>query len=268
MKELTVDEYKNVLLDILIQIDQICEMHHLKYAISDGTLLGAVRHHGFIPWDDDIDIIMPRDDYAKLASILNTGDYSINFICIEYNKDTCFPFGKVCAKNTVIKESNLLPIDGYGAYIDVFPMSRLPFKGKWLNYRRWHIYVRLASYSKLEKIRKGSNLFITVARKIEWWFSRLFSTERLVTKLNNDEKKIDSIMKEKGGDFQYGNLWEARHLNRNIFDNQKKVEFEGHLFNGTSNPDEFLRETYGDYMKLPPKERQVAHHYIQCFIKE
>ena len=163
MKELTIDEYKKVLLDVLIQVDKICEEHQLKYAIAYGTLLGAVRHHGYIPWDDDVDIIMPRDDYDKLAHILNTENRAINFIRIEENKDTCFPFGKICAKNTTIKETNLLPIKGYGAYIDVFPMCRLPITGRWLDYKKWHKYVRLASYSKLGKIRKGSNPIITIA---------------------------------------------------------------------------------------------------------
>lgn len=268
MKELTIDEYKMVLLDVLIQVDKICEEHQLKYAIAYGTLLGAVRHHGYIPWDDDVDIIMPRDDYDKLAHILNTENRAINFIRIEENNDTCFPFGKICAKNTTIKETNLLPIKGYGAYIDVFPMCRLPITGKWLDYKKWHKYVRLASYSKLEKIRKGSNPIITIARTVELWFSRVLSTERLVNKVNNDEKKIDAIMKAQGGDFQYGMLWDSGRFASDIFDNQKKVEFEGYYFNGTSDPDRVLRESYGDYMQLPPKEKQIPHHYIQCFMTE
>lgn len=268
MKELTIDEYKKVLLDVLIQVDQICEEHNLSYAIAYGTLLGAVRHHGYIPWDDDVDIIMPRDDYDALAHILNTGNYPINFIRVEENKDTCFPFGKICAKNTTIKETNLMPIEGYGAYIDVFPMCRLPLYGKWLNYKKWHKYVRLASYSKLERIRPGSNPLITFARKMELIFSRVMSTERLVNRVNDDEKKIDAIMKKQGGDFQYGMLWDPGRFKKDIFDNQQKVEFEGYFFNGTKDPDDVLKRSYGDYMQLPPKEKQIPHHYIQCFVQE
>ena len=112
MKELTLDEYKKVLLSILVKIDEICRRNNLTYCLQAGTLLGAVRHKGFIPWDDDVDIMMPYEDYDKLSSILNTGNYDINMIRIEENKDTCYPFGKVCAKNTILQEGNLQPIKG------------------------------------------------------------------------------------------------------------------------------------------------------------
>ena len=99
-KQLTMEEYKQVELGILIKIDKICREHNINYFLYAGTLLGAVRHQGFIPWDDDIDISMLREDYDKLAKIIQNGDYGINFIRIEENPDTIYPYGKICDTTT------------------------------------------------------------------------------------------------------------------------------------------------------------------------
>ncbi|HFI0573211.1 TPA: phosphorylcholine transferase LicD, partial [Streptococcus suis] len=262
------EEYKKILMKSLIEVDRICTENDINYALCYGTLLGAVRHEGFIPWDDDIDIIMPREDYDKLAHLINSqDDLPINFIRIEEQQDTCFPFGKICAKQTFIEESNLHPIVNYGAYIDVFPMNRLPLKTSKFSLMKWNIFLRLASYSKLKKVRHSKNIIITFFRYVEFYFSKLFGTKFLVNYINDNEKRIDNLTKKNDTAFCYGLLWDKVRFSSDIFMNQQKVKFEGHLFNGTSNPDYVLRQSFGEYWNLPPIEERVPHHHIVCYVE-
>ena len=269
MREIGIEEYKAVIFDVLCKVDGICRDNGLKYCLGDGTLLGAIRHKGFIPWDDDIDIFMPVEDYNKLADIINAEDYNLSFIRIEENKTTCFPFGKVCAKNTLINESNLRNIDGYGAFIDVFPFARIPDEDYWNNEKKWQTIKRIAAYSKLIRFSKSKSFKTNIGRALEFALSRCVNTEKLVRRIVNDTNKVNTYVKNNNLNYKYGILWAKKYrFPEDVFENQEEVEFEGHMFYGTSDPDLILRMTYGDYMKLPPKEQQIAHHYLQCWIDE
>ena len=130
MRRITDEEYKQIVLDILLRIDHLCKHNNLRYMISYGTLLGAVRHQGFIPWDDDIDIVMPRKDYDLLCKVVNKSDCNLRFLCPETSEDTIYPYGKICDIRTKLKESNFIEVEGYGAYVDVFPLDYLPDSDK------------------------------------------------------------------------------------------------------------------------------------------
>ena len=258
------EDFKSILLGILCKVDKICRDHDITYSLHFGTLLGAVRHNGFIPWDDDIDIMMPLEDYDKLCSIIRNGNYGINFIRIEEQKDTCFPFGKICDCSTSIIEGNLKPIAGYGAYIDVFPQYRIPKDSKkWNNWKKWQLLQRIGAYSKLSTYTKTSNARINMGRKIEFYLSRLFSTKKVIEKLANTSRKADRL--GRSHEFLYGDLWEKYRFNPGIFHNQMEVEFEGHKFFGTNCPDKVLSYLYGDYMQLPPEEDRIPIHNLKCF---
>lgn len=269
MRIISLEEYKHILLDILIKVDRICRENSLRYSLGDGTLLGAIRHSGFIPWDDDVDIFMPIEDYNQLALIINSGEYGLNFIRIEERKDTCFPFGKICSTNTVIQESNLKKIEGYGAYIDVFPFSKMPLNNKYVNEKKWFTYKRLAAYSKLKTYTKSSSRIKNIGRFLEFYISRLLNTEKLVEKIVLECNSINDYVIKNEIDYEYGIIWSRKYrFPNNVFENQQKVEFEGYLFCGTNNPSAILEIIYGDYMELPPKEQQVAHHTLTCWVKD
>ena len=208
-------------------------------------------------------------DYNKLADIINAEDYNLRFIRIEENKTTCFPFGKVCAKNTRINESNLRNIEGYGAFIDVFPLTRIPDEKYWNNDKKWQTIKRIAAYSKLIRFSKSKSLKTNIGRALEFALSRCVNTEKLVRWIVKDTNKVNTYVKKNNLDYKYGVLWAKKYrYSKNVFENQVEVEFEGHMFYGTSNPDLVLKMVYGDYMKLPPKVQQIAHHYVQCWIDE
>ena len=126
MRKLTLDEYKAVVRDVLFKIDDICRQNGLTYYLHAGTLLGAVRHKGYIPWDDDVDIAMYRPDYDRLAQIIGGGCSGLNFLRIEETPDTIYAYGKVCDTSTRLLEKNFRVPEGYGAFVDVFPLDYAP----------------------------------------------------------------------------------------------------------------------------------------------
>ena len=265
MREITAKEYKDIILDVLIRVDKICREHDLKYSLAYGSLLGAIRHSGFIPWDNDIDIIMPFEDYDKLAALINSGiDKCINIIRIEEREDTCFPFGKVCNTRTRLMEGNITELEGYGAYIDIFPMGYIPdnFKEgtKW---KRYFLYQRLASYSKSNNYNKTHSLLKNIGRRVELVAAHLVGTKKLVHKVCDDARKFNTTKTN-----TIGILFDKPSYSADLFDNQVEVSFEGHTFFGTKDPDDFLHKNYGDYMTPPPIESQRFSHVLKCFFIE
>ena len=118
-------ELQNVMLQMMIEIDRICRKNNIQYILSGGTMLGAVRHHGFIPWDDDMDIAMPRKDYDRFVEIANSElPERFRLECYENTRDYPYNFGKVRDVNTIFKEKFTASLNiNHGVYIDVFPMD-------------------------------------------------------------------------------------------------------------------------------------------------
>lgn len=126
MQEITeIAELKEIQLGILREIDKLCKAYHLKYFMSDGTLLGAVRHKGYIPWDDDLDIWMPRKDYEKLEQIMNQEGSCYKVVNHKNTKGYIYAFGKAVDTRTILKE-NIEVNCPMGIYVDIFPYDGLP----------------------------------------------------------------------------------------------------------------------------------------------
>src|SRR3712207_1450255 len=127
MEKLTSDQIKKVELGILLELQRVCTEHHLRLYLCGGTLLGAVRHKGFIPWDDDIDVCLPRPDYEKLIRLSRQGVFQKNFTvhCGE-NHNFQFPFLKVMDNRTRLNQEYMLDQEEDGLWVDVLPVDGLP----------------------------------------------------------------------------------------------------------------------------------------------
>lgn len=264
MKRLSVEEYKKIELGILIKIDRICRENDIKYFLFAGTLLGAVRHGGFIPWDDDIDISMLREDYDKLAKIIQECDCGINFIRIEENSDTIYPYGKICDTSTTIIEKNFKNVDGYGVFVDVFPFDYLPQNDKRresLRKKYFRIY-QLLTHSSRTGYVKSSSILTNLARWFGLYFSKLFSTERLIRKMNSDFKQLNNEKSNLVG-IAWAKAWDLED-----YLSTSEVSFEGYQFLAPKNPDRVLTKHFGDYMKLPPENERTLKHMLECYSKE
>lgn len=270
MRKLSIEEYKSLVLEVLVKIDKICRENGLTYMLMYGTLIGAVRHQGFIPWDDDIDIAMPRADYYKLENIIEKQNVGLNFLTIDNCPDTIYPYGKICDTKTIIKEKNFKQVNGYGAFVDVFPLDYMPDDQKerekyCKSCRKLIIWITHSSRTSYEHSR---NLKTNLLRALAFWAGKAINTQRLIRKLDGTLKRFDqehettSFIGIPWG-YYAENLYPAY-----LLEELTEVKFEGHPFFAPKEYDKVLRMRYGDYMKLPPENERVFLHSLECYMRE
>mgnify|MGYP004533372861 FL=1 len=247
-------------LKILEKIDGICKKYDINYFLVGGTLLGAVRHKGFIPWDDDIDIGMLREDYEKFINVcLKDGvlgkDYYLH--CNESDNDYFIPFIKVKKNNTTFAERNIENINTHkGIFLDIFPYDNVPKPHSFCE-KLQAIIVRSTSDAiylkyKIYKLK-------TMRRRIFVAFFALFSTKQL-KKIN---KYFSCIYNKKNTDYIISSAGSSGYedeilLREKVFP-LKKIEFENKMFYAMNDNDYYLSKLYGNYMELPPKEERKTH---------
>lgn len=269
MKIIGTQELKDIQLEILLAVHKYCVENNIKYSLACGTLLGAIRHKGFIPWDDDIDICLLRDEYVKLESVfpqLIDGKYK--FVTLNRDKEWKRPWGKICDIRTEVKEDIAPEEKNLGIGIDVFPMDDVPDdKGvfsKWNFIRKLMISAWTAKRLKWRKGRKFIKNIIALFAKI----LLLPFSLRLLSKL------IDSYIQNVNGK-GYSHVFEScdslkaknSQLKSN-FANYINIEFEGYVLKAAEGYDDYLRNIYGDYMILPPVENRMTHHALNAYWKE
>ena len=253
----TLNKLHEIELEILTDFDKICEENNLTYFLTGGTMLGAIRHSGFIPWDDDIDVGMPRSDYDKFIKIgpKVLGDkYLLD--CFEYNKKYYLPFAKIKKNNTIFDEG--FYEDGYmhkGIYIDIIPFENVDKINLSLKIRA--VMVRNIvdtmfyknGFRKLKKTRRPWFVLLLsiFSKKTLMKIQKYFMTHNK----NHNSKYINAL----GGSYNY---LKETNLRDNIIPT-KKVLFEGRKFNGMNHPDVYLSRLFGDYMKLPPIGERLNH---------
>ncbi len=263
MRELSLQECKQIEVEILDYIHSVCKQHNLRYSLGYGTLLGAIRHKGFIPWDDDIDIIMPYDDYSHLLQILNNKCDDKYILHMPGHKGYFYEFAKISAARTVLIEHNLQPIKDYGVYVDVFPMYNAPSCLRFNRMKMWFLqkcrtasaHIEMPQYSLVKKAVVWPFWKITRLIGIEWFSCRQLRLIERITK-----RKSNKIMCYESG---YDYLHDAT-----IFDNLIEADFEGKRYSIIAKYDEYLKIEYGNYMQLPPVENQVSNHNYTAYFKE
>lgn len=261
------EEYKKILVNLMIKIDYLCQLHGLNYQLAYGTLLGAVRHKGFIPWDDDVDIFMPREDYKKLQNLINKCDCGMKFISIDNEPNTIYPYGKVCDTNTVAYEIGFKHVPGYGAFIDVFPLDYVPkssIKRKFIYYR-YNILIKIIQHTSRTRYSRSKSIPRSIIALFAFLFTRLFDTGSLIRFFDKNIQQLSSGNSENYYSVPWGSKGKA--YTQSEINNVCRMEFENRLFNVSIEYDKILKTMYGDYMKLPPIEKRVNPHSIECFYK-
>lgn len=259
MKEIKdIEELKKVELKTLLVIDKFCKEHNLKYYLAYGTLLGAIRHKGFIPWDDDIDIMMPREDYEKFLDAFDID----GFKCVSYrDKDYVYPFAKVYDAKTKLIEAGSLKIE-IGIYVDIFPMDNVPNKNEKQFRRKIHYYQALL-FNKNSKT-EGNNSFLS---KIFYCLTRFLGFFCSANGLAKKIEKVCTKTNEKPSDniavLTWGEKGEKYPVS--AFEETVEVEFEGYKFPAPKDYDLALKVVYGDYMQLPPEDKRVSNHNFQAY---
>ena len=267
MKELSAKEYKPMLVEMLSYFHNFCEEHGIRYYLTGGTLLGAVRHRGFIPWDDDIDLNIPRVDYEKLLASFSDPEGRYRIISIN-DKGYYLPSAKIIDTSTVMRENYDVSFD-IGLFIDLFPMDNLSDD----------MVKARAMFRGIKKYRTGvnvKNLLVNKQRKF-WknvaimtgkWIWSPFSRDYLLKVIDRKARKYEkSEMTHLVGTVSTGIYGEKEILKSEWFEQRVLLQFEGKQFYAPVGYDALLSQLYGDYMTLPPKEKQVSHHDNKVWIK-
>lgn len=263
-QKMTDEQIKEVLVEILAEFDRICKDNHLKYSVAGGTLLGAVRHKGFIPWDDDIDIVMLRSDYDKLVSLHYESDHYI-IKNHSYSKNYYYIFSKIMDKRTALEEFGRAEKD-MGVYIDIMPLDFLPDdKSKWAR------IFKKARFNKnlIDKI--GSDLTFNRSFSLRYAAKLIFKVLIFPFRnsvLNHIEK---SMSKYKKGEFCSNlvyNIYGSKAVFRSdLYKNIIYLDFENIKAAAFKDYDSYLKTLFHNYMELPPVEERVTHHNFIAYKK-
>ena len=257
---------QNVLLNTLQYFIRLCEKHNLRYWLIGGSCLGAVRHKGFIPWDDDIDVYMPYEDCLKLTTIMNKNKENDYYLLTIDTPNYYYPSMKICNAKTTLWEWDLFPMV-IGIFIDIFPL----FTTDWDDNKIFWAYTK---YNKVAHRFLHTNrtfnpniLHEEIQRKywrgvksdLKWLLlsplKQKFSKEfhNLEKKLNKSEgHKLIAYSDRAYGCQIYKKEW--------FMDYEREADFEGIKVRIPNGFDEYLTQIYGDYMQLPPEEKRHSNH--------
>lgn len=261
---LSITSIQQASLKVLVEIDEICRNQKLRYSLAYGTLIGAVRHKGFIPWDDDIDIFMPRTDYEQLKAFFQDG-YQGKLKWCDRTTIKNYPFcisrvSDLTYKYTTTRK-NEKPYD-IGVFVDIYPLDNYCNTDKealklgrrvWLKNRLFDIYLNPNKTRGLSKtiIRNILSLFLRLAHGSDWNKSIDAEIKRIIDNNTNDSNQIVGVISQ----VEWKEL-----MKKEWFSNYEEVEFEHRLFMGCSGYRELLTNIYGNYMELPPVEKRVPTH--------
>lgn len=266
MREIQFEEMKKIELNILTYFTEVCEENNLRYYLGGGTLLGAVRHKGFIPLDDDIDVMMPRPDFQKLLSLsINNENYNIikpGTAGYYYN------FAKLVDTRTILEEKGIKRIDGLGVYIDIFPLDGMPETPD----------DRKKRFKELNSIRKRINNTCLLKPKFHrnpfayLNACRIYNSNKNVDLSSLQKKYLDSALKNSFDDSEFvfaaGGAYGARDIfPGKWFEKEIELQFENLSVKAFNGYDFYLTQLYGDYMTLPPEDKRVTPHHSIVYFK-
>ena len=251
------DAVKAIELDILKSFIKYCDSNHLTYYLCGGSALGAVRHSGFIPWDDDIDVMMPRADYEQLLERFSDTKYRL-YSC--WNRDDYYyPFAKIVDEKTVLIE-DVNSKSKLGVYIDVFPIENLSSDSK-TNVKIYKKRNRfMLDITSKTAIKKKRGLIKSVALLLLKAKNRKKSLLNIVRAFDSYARKISS---ENDGVLCKGKIiwgYGAKEIMpSNVYAEPVYLLFEGIKVKMPTDWDYYLKSLFGDYMMLPPENKRVNH---------
>ncbi len=261
---MALEDMKEIQLGMLDVVHSFCEENGIRYSLYGGTLLGAVRHQGYIPWDDDIDIIMPRPDYDRFVKTFSHEGWSV----IDLNtKDYCVEsFTKLSLDGTVMRDRKL-GREMWGVNIDVMPLEGIPLD-KEDYYKivcsRKHRIARICRFYKVVNVRKALWYVKYLVKAAACFYSHNVISHKQC--LEEYLRKHDFETCPYAGDVQAGygiREW----LPTEVYKEFVLMPFEGRMVSCFKDYDAYLTANYGDYLKLPPEDkRKTPHDYDTYYL--
>ncbi|MBP3203631.1 MAG: LicD family protein [Bacteroidales bacterium] len=263
MKEIEIDEFRDILVDITEKIHQFCSQRGLRYFIGYGSLIGAVRHKGFIPWDDDIDLGMPRPDYEIFLKTFNGTFADTEVIAPEINPHFYMPFANVYRKGTLLKEE-IATHHGFpvGVKVDLFPIDGAPADDAQYRKRRSRIdqWIRILFYKNVLLSHRWKKDKVLWFKTLVWKIAiSPLSIPYIQRRIRALATANDFESSEYADKLSFPNPGNTR-VKRSVFEHYIDVEFEGHVFKAPRDYDVYQKAIYGDYLSLPPVSQRVRYH--------
>lgn len=261
-----INELREIQMNILSYVDKICREHDIHYSISGGTLLGAVRHKGYIPWDDDIDIMMTRENYIKFETIFpKCANKQYCLFSNSKDKDFCQPYLNVADVRTYYD------MPGYpknmGVNIDIFPVDHISedenvrkslfFKVRCLRYL---FDIKGLRWRKERSLLK--NLLMVLFKSMLFFISR----KTLSKRIENIALNAGNINSNLRACIVWG-YGTKEVLLASLFDDYIDIMFEDRTYMAIKNYEAYLHNLFGDYMQLPPVEKRISHHEFTAYWK-
>ena len=267
MKPMTLQEIQQMSFQILKEFHNFCVANDLHYSLAYGTLIGAIRHKGFIPWDDDVDVIMPRPDFDKFFKLYNkTGKYKA-----VAPTDSYLAFGRLCDNEKTVAKSKIPWVKGgSGIWIDIFPIDNVPDN---MNEFAAMQHTCESFYRKAMRRRKTKLSFWSLSPRYMWLaFSFHLAGSPSIKKVTQRHTEVMCA-------YPYGSTKHCSQLaipdagtreyvDADVMNDYVEVEFENTKLMAVKAYDSVLTKTYGDYMQLPPVEERVPkQYYIEFYWK-
>ena len=266
-KYLSLEEYHAVLFDMLKQVDSICHAERLRYFLSGGTLLGAIRHKGFIPWDDDIDLMMPRPDYEiflKRAEKRLPKRYILAFP--DRTKDYSQPWIRIFDTRVAVDDSGMQRTLTRSLFVDIFPIDGLPSNRTLSNL----CFTRVRAWDILLKCARRKALYPD--ERLKWLKKPMMALTRVrplpkyAVSLNKSARRCSFERAHYAGVLATTHYGSRERMPVEVFRGSVQVPFEGGLFPAPIGYDTYLSRLYGDYMQLPPEEKRVSQHNLHAYL--
>ncbi len=269
MQELTMSEIKMMSLDILKDIKRVCEELHLTYFLDSGTLLGAIRHNGFIPWDDDIDIVMPRPDYDRFCKEYNKFSNSNYYVSsLENSKNYFFSFAKVYDRRTKKIEHGTYLLK-QGLCLDIFPLDGYPDSVREHYDNCVNVFNKYASAVGYAFVQHYKFNPLKLLQNIILFLFRHFIVRKCALSVHEFASSIDYDSSEYVGcnSIMYYNQKNCRAMKKSVF-TPMMHQFEDDYFIIPAGYDEVLTKYYGsDYMTPPPEDKRTSSHGVNIYLK-
>ena len=268
-QRMNLDEYKQIVIRMLDCIHKVCVENHIHYFVAYGTLIGAVRHDGFIPWDDDVDIWMLGEDYERFVQAFSKNDKGYYILSSETSPNYFNIFHRICSKEGILKLKGVTNIENLGPFIDVFPIYKAPE-----DYDK-----RMEFYEEIKKANLDVHFSIPFRYYLTNSLKRQLSIARSCLKrfkkryfvgtkqLKKIRHEIMTKYENTDSDCYYAVYDLTRISDKRVFSRQDIEEAELHKFEDIEvmipkSYDRILTRIYGDYMTLPPVEKQVSKHHF------
>ena len=270
MRKIEIEELKQLQCQVLQALHNYTVANGLKYSLACGTLLGSIRHNGYIPWDDDIDIYMPREDYDKLIKEFPDvyGGY-YKLISFERSRKWCRPYANLYDDRTCFKELKSSNEEQIGVKIDIFPVDSVPDGEKeWLRFnriRRMLIYLHSAKFVTFRK--DNQSIAAKVCLALLKMLLLPFSTYSVVKMVDSYIRKYNDVGTRRLFETSCGMI-QKRPFDKADFDDVELHIFEDYEFYIMKGYHDCLTNGFGDYMKLPPVEKRISHHYYEAYWKD